>query len=84
MINVVDTRGAADYTGLATSTLEKMRVFGGGPRYLKLGRAVRYRPADLEVWLSERTVANTSQRLSLDGISGREGPVAIPWNASDS
>lgn len=84
MINVVDTRGAADYTGLATSTLEKMRVFGGGPRYLKLGRAVRYRPADLEVWLSERTVANTSQRLSQDGDGRREGPDAIPWNAIDA
>jgi hypothetical protein len=60
--NVTDTRGAADYTGLAMSTLEKMRVFGGGPMYLKLGRVVRYRRVDLDAWLAERLIDSTSAR----------------------
>ncbi|MDB5693086.1 MAG: transcriptional regulator [Alphaproteobacteria bacterium] len=62
-----DTRGAAEYTGLAVSTLQKLRIFGGGPRYLKLGRAVRYRLEDLEGWLADRTVASTSQPLASFG-----------------
>lgn len=57
----VDTDGAARHLGLATSTLEKLRTYGGGPRYVKLGRAVRYRVSDLEAYLAERVVESTSQ-----------------------
>jgi predicted DNA-binding transcriptional regulator AlpA len=58
----VDTEGAATQIGLAVSTLEKLRVSGGGPRFVKLGRAVRYRMTDLEAYLAERVVESTSQR----------------------
>ncbi len=61
MQGITDTRGAADHIGLAASTLEKLRVFGGGPVYLKLGRTVRYRVIDLDAWLSERLVTCTSE-----------------------
>lgn len=60
----IDTTAASAYTGLSRSTLEKLRVFGGGPPYLKLGRAVRYRPADLDSWLAARLVESTSARAS--------------------
>ena len=63
MSNLTDTRGAADYVGLASSTLEKHRFFGGGPPYLKLGRTVRYRMSDLDAWLAERLVTSTSEEL---------------------
>lgn len=57
----VNTKGAASYLGLAESTLEKARVSGTGPKYLKLGRAVRYRIADLDSWMSDRMVGSTSE-----------------------
>lgn len=57
----VDTEGASQHIGLAVSTLEKLRVSGGGPQYVKLGRAVRYRISDLEEYLAERVRENTSQ-----------------------
>jgi predicted DNA-binding transcriptional regulator AlpA len=57
----VDTRGASDHIGLSVSTLEHLRVSGGGPRYVKLGRAVRYRLCDLEEFLANRVRDNTSQ-----------------------
>lgn len=57
----LNTQGAAAYLGLSESTLEKARVYGNGPRYVKLGRAVRYRITDLEDWLSSRTVSSTSE-----------------------
>ena len=56
-----DTRGAASYLGMSKSTLEKLRVFGGGPKYLKLGHLVRYRPQDLDEWMSERLIGSTSE-----------------------
>ncbi|MBZ5609130.1 MAG: helix-turn-helix domain-containing protein [Acidobacteriia bacterium] len=43
---------AASILGLKPNTLRKWRVLGRGPRYRKLGRAVRYSKADLDAWLS--------------------------------
>ncbi len=60
----LNTEGAARYLSLAESTLEKARVTGSGPRYLKLGRAVRYRLCDLDAWMAQRTVASTSEQVA--------------------
>ncbi|MBO9377416.1 helix-turn-helix domain-containing protein [Sphingomonas histidinilytica] len=60
----VDTEKAAEYLGLATNTLEKMRVHGTGPKFAKLGRAVRYRVADLEDYIAARVVSSTSERVA--------------------
>jgi predicted DNA-binding transcriptional regulator AlpA len=57
-----DTRAAAALLGLAEQTLRKLRSTGGGPPFVKLGRAVRYRPSDLEAWLSARVMTCTSER----------------------
>jgi predicted DNA-binding transcriptional regulator AlpA len=48
-------------TGRAESTLEKDRLTGYGPRYVKLGRLVRYRPSDVEAWIAERARQSTSE-----------------------
>jgi len=51
---------AAAHTGLSISTLNKLRVFGGGPVFLKLGRRVAYDIADLDAWLASRRRRSTS------------------------
>ena len=51
---------AACYTGLSKSTLDKLRVYGGGPLYLKLGKRVVYDRVDLDTWLADKKIANTS------------------------
>lgn len=52
---LLDVREAAAYVGLSKSTLDKMRCFGTGPRYIKLtSAAVRYDPADLKAWITAR------------------------------
>jgi predicted DNA-binding transcriptional regulator AlpA len=61
---VVDTQGAATRIGLSVATLEKKRVYGDGPPFLKLGRAVRYRIADLDAWVAARVVSSTSETIS--------------------
>src|SRR4051812_39775906 len=56
----VDTREAARITGRPVSTLETMRVRGGGPPFLKHGRCVRYRRGDLFDWLQAGLCTSTS------------------------
>jgi excisionase family DNA binding protein len=56
------TIAAASHLGLSRSTVEKLRHFGGGPRYYKLGHLVRYRATDLDAWMAERQVGSTSEQ----------------------
>jgi predicted DNA-binding transcriptional regulator AlpA len=58
---LLDTHGAAYYLGLGKSTLDKFRVVGGGPRYVKVGRRVLYDPADCDAWVATRKQNSTSQ-----------------------
>jgi predicted DNA-binding transcriptional regulator AlpA len=51
---------AASYVGLSVSSLNKLRLFGGGPRYLKLGKRVVYDTRDLDAWLKARRRTSTS------------------------
>jgi hypothetical protein len=51
---------AATYTRLSASTLNKLRVYGGGPRYLKLGQRVVYVVDDLDAWLAGKRRRTTS------------------------
>ena len=54
------TDGAARYVGLSISTLEKLRLTGNGPEYIKLGRAVVYAPNDLDAWIEGNRRKSTS------------------------
>lgn len=58
----VDTHAAARITGLAVATLTTLRSRGGGPPFIKYGRAVRYRAEDLRAWRDARIVAHTGAR----------------------
>ena len=46
------TRAAAEYSGIAKSTLEKLRLRGEGPRFVKRGHAVYYDAHDLNAWIA--------------------------------
>ena len=56
-----DTRGAAAHLACSASFLEKCRVAGGGPTFVKLGRAVRYRIEDLDAFARARVHGATSE-----------------------
>ncbi len=56
------TPEAAEYCGSSASTFEKLRLKGGGPRFVKLGRRVVYDPADLDEWLASRRRTSTSDK----------------------
>lgn len=62
-----DTAGASKRTGMSVSTLEKLRVYGGGPRFAKVGARggrVVYRISDLDEWLASRIVSSTSESVA--------------------
>jgi len=57
----LDSQGAADYVGCSKSLIDKLRVKGGGPRYIALtNRRVLYEPADLDAWLESRKRGSTA------------------------
>jgi len=43
--------------GLQVQSLARWRCTREGPPYLKVGRAVRYRQADVDAWLARQTVS---------------------------
>jgi predicted DNA-binding transcriptional regulator AlpA len=47
----------AHYIGMSRAWLRLQRMKGSGPPYIKIGRAIRYDIADLDVWLAKHRVA---------------------------
>ena len=62
MLNLLNQREAAELCRLSTRTLERWRVTGFGPIFVKCGRRVLYRPADIDKWISTRLFGSTSER----------------------
>lgn len=59
--NILKRPEAASYAKLSVPTMDRLRVTGGGPAYVKIGSAVRYRKTDLDAWLASRVVRSTSE-----------------------
>lgn len=56
---LLTTRESAKHLKLSDSFLRNSRVKGTGPKFIKIGRAVRYRQHDLDKWLDERVRQST-------------------------
>ncbi len=68
MTGLLRTDDAAKFVGLSPQTLAILRVEGGGPRYVKLGRSVRYDPADLAAWVEANKRASTAADADVSGV----------------
>jgi len=60
-------REAAQYLHTSASTLAKLRVYGGGPVFCRIGRAIRYRQADLDAFMSGTRAGSTSEANTVGG-----------------
>jgi predicted DNA-binding transcriptional regulator AlpA len=59
----VRVRDAAQYCGVSKSLLDKLRCYGGGPAFAKLGASVIYNTDDLDAWLAvNRQADNDNSR----------------------
>jgi len=61
---ILNTTQAAARIGCCNSTLEKYRVSGGGPKYFKIGKAVRYGDDHIDSWLEARLRQSTSEEAA--------------------
>ncbi len=50
----------ANELGAKLNTIEGWRVKGIGPKFIKIGRLVRYRRSDVDAWLESQTRNSTS------------------------
>jgi predicted DNA-binding transcriptional regulator AlpA len=44
----------ARITGLSVASVRRWRLLRQGPKFLKIGAAVRYKPEDISAWLESR------------------------------
>jgi len=51
---------AARMIGMSVSGLRKFRRNGSGPRFIRLGRIIRYLASDIQAWLVAHTVESSS------------------------
>lgn len=67
LLNVTE---AAERLSVSASYLNKLRVTGGGPPFVKIGARVAYDPADLVAWLAGQKRTTTGQAEPADSASG--------------
>jgi predicted DNA-binding transcriptional regulator AlpA len=62
---LVTERDASELLGVSMRTLQKWRLQGNGPRFVKLGHAVRYDVKDLEAYIEGGRRRSTSDATPL-------------------
>jgi predicted DNA-binding transcriptional regulator AlpA len=60
--DVLNERQAASVLGCSVALTRKWRLYGAGPSYLKIGRLVRYRQADIDSFLEAHRVETAGGR----------------------
>jgi len=56
---------AATYLRVSTSYLNKLRVYGGGPKFVRFTkRKILYRKSDLDFWAAQHRFGSTSEYAS--------------------
>ncbi|WP_083632953.1 helix-turn-helix transcriptional regulator [Chromohalobacter japonicus] len=57
---LMNQRDLAAYLGKSTAWCERARWAGEGPKFIKLGRHVRYRADDVLAWIEEQARTSTT------------------------
>jgi Helix-turn-helix domain len=59
---LLSQKSAAKLLGISARTLERHRITGIGPRYVRLGRLIRYREEDLVTFVDGNLRGSTSDQ----------------------
>lgn len=73
---MLDEQALAEWLGESPSTIQKWRVKGGGPKFVKLPKAVRYQVKAVRDWIEGKTVSSTAE-ATVRGISRLEAAFPI-------
>lgn len=69
LVSLLDERGVARFLNVSVAMVRHWRQLKAGPRFLRIGKCVRYSPADLETFL---------QTMPTGGATVIERPVGVP------
>jgi excisionase family DNA binding protein len=59
---LLTTPEAASHLRVSKSYVDKLRVYGGGPKFLRFGRRkILYRKSDLDAWTAQHSFGSTSE-----------------------
>lgn len=61
---LLDTHQLAKRWNVSARTLERHRTTGDGPRYLRVGGAIRYRLVDIEAFEAEQLASAEAERTA--------------------
>jgi len=64
---LMDIDTAAALLGIRARTMDLWRLRGDGPTYIRVGGQIRYRRADIEAYLTARTVTPQRRRTAMVG-----------------
>jgi predicted DNA-binding transcriptional regulator AlpA len=56
LLRLMNEHDVAGITGLSVASVRRWRLLRQGPKFMKIGAAVRYRPEDVTSWLESRPV----------------------------
>lgn len=70
-IGKITTKEAAAYIGKSASWLNKSRMSGSGPVYMKIGGSVRYSVDDLDAWLTGKRRTAIYDFANDNALAGR-------------
>jgi predicted DNA-binding transcriptional regulator AlpA len=71
--HLLNEHDVARITGMHVGSVRRWRLFQTGPRFLKIGSAVRYRPADIAAWLDSRPSGGGQQEAQEMAVGERRG-----------
>ena len=56
MKNLLNEKQVAEVLNLSVKTIQRYRLYGGGPEFIKINKSVRYSPEAIEEFLKPRKV----------------------------
>jgi predicted DNA-binding transcriptional regulator AlpA len=61
---LLNEHDVARITRLSVASIRRWRLLRQGPKYLKIGAAVRYKPEDVSAWLESRPTGGAQTHAS--------------------
>jgi predicted DNA-binding transcriptional regulator AlpA len=58
--SLLNEHDVARLTALSVASVRRWRLLRQGPKFIKLGAAVRYRPEDISAWLRSRPTGGST------------------------
>ena len=63
-------RQCVEALALSERTLERFRVSGVDPKFVRMGKSIRYRLSDVDAWIASRVVGSTAEDINSDAMQG--------------